>query len=140
MCIAVGENSLQKMTISGLATKSSQEVTFLAESPFLAESLNDVSTRTQKYANITALLILNLPMLHYFMDLLNRKEVFLLSFGAVQGWLNSLLLAVTVFMVAVPEGLTLTVMVTLAYTCKGMSNDMLDVKRLSAPEKLASID
>jgi P-type Ca2+ transporter type 2C len=134
MCIAVGENSLQKMTISGLATKSSPEVTFLAE------SLNDVSTRTQKYANITALLILNLPMLHYFMDLLNRKEVFLLSFGAVQGWLNSLLLAVTVFMVAVPEGLTLTVMVTLAYTCKGMSNDMLDVKRLSAPEKLASID
>ena len=134
MCIAVGENSLQKMPISGLATKSSPEVTFLAE------SLNDVSTRTQKYANITALLILNLPMLHYFMDLLNRKEVFLLSFGAVQGWLNSLLLAVTVFMVAVPEGLTLTVMVTLAYTCKGMSNDMLDVKRLSAPEKLASID
>jgi magnesium-transporting ATPase (P-type) len=134
MCIAVGENSLQKMTISGLATKSSPEVTFLAE------SLNDVSTRTQKYANITALLILNLPMLHYFMDLLNRKEVFLLSFGAVQGWLNSLLLAVTVFMVAVPEGLTLTVMVTLAYTCKGMSNDMLDVKRLSAPEMLASID
>ena len=56
MCIAVGENSLQKMTISGLATKSSPEVTFLAE------SLNDVSTRTQKYANITALLILNLPM------------------------------------------------------------------------------
>jgi magnesium-transporting ATPase (P-type) len=74
------------------------------------------------------------------MGLLNKKEVFLLSFGEVQNWLNSFLLAVTVFMVAVPEGLTLAVMTTLAYTRKKMHYDMLDVKRLSAPEKLASID
>jgi magnesium-transporting ATPase (P-type) len=45
-------------------------------------------------------------------------------------WLNYLLVGVAIIVVAVPEGLPLAVMISLAYSIQRMLKDNNDVKRL----------
>jgi P-type Ca2+ transporter type 2B len=49
-------------------------------------------------------------------------------------WFNYILVAVTIVVVAVPEGLPLAVMIALAYSVRKMLKDMNFVKRLSSCE------
>lgn len=52
----------------------------------------------------------------------------------VQNWLNFLVIGVTVVVVALPEGLPLAVMISLAYSVKQMLKDQCFVKKLAACE------
>lgn len=49
-------------------------------------------------------------------------------------WFDYLLIAVTIVVVAVPEGLPLAVMIALAYSVRKMLKDMNFVKRLASCE------
>jgi P-type E1-E2 ATPase len=46
----------------------------------------------------------------------------------------------TIIMVAIPEGLPLTVTLSLAYSVKRMKKDGLLVKEISAPETMGRVD
>ena len=49
-------------------------------------------------------------------------------------WVEYLIIGVAIIVVAVPEGLPLAVMISLAYSIKKMLNDECDVKKLASCE------
>lgn len=61
-------------------------------------------------------------------------------FVALQKWLGYLIVGVAVIVVAVPEGLPLAVMISLAYSIQRMLEDNNDVKRLSSCEIMGGAD
>jgi P-type E1-E2 ATPase len=63
-----------------------------------------------------------------------------LFFVALQKWLGYLIVGVAVIVVAVPEGLPLAVMISLAYSIQRMLEDNNDVKRLSSCEIMGGAD
>lgn len=58
----------------------------------------------------------------------------------VKLWINILIVGVAVIVVAVPEGLPLAVMISLAYSIGKMAKDNNDVKRLAACEIMGGAD
>jgi P-type E1-E2 ATPase len=55
-------------------------------------------------------------------------------------WINYIIIGVAVIIVAVPEGLPLAVMLSLAYSIKRMLEDHNDVKRLASCEIMGGAD
>jgi len=59
---------------------------------------------------------------------------------SLRKWLGYLIVGVAVIVVAVPEGLPLAVMISLAYSISKMLEDNNDVKRLSSCEIMGGAD
>lgn len=58
----------------------------------------------------------------------------------VKLWVNYFIIGVAIIVVAVPEGLPLAVMISLAYSIGKMAKDHNDVKRLAACEIMGGAD
>ena len=59
---------------------------------------------------------------------------------SLRKWLSYLIVGVAVIVVAVPEGLPIAVMISLAYSISKMLEDNNDVKRLSSCEIMGGAD
>ena len=71
--------------------------------------------------------------------IMSGSTIFLTWANAMQ-ILNYFIIAVTIIVVAVPEGLPLAVMISLAYSITKMLKDNNDVKRLSSCEIMGGAD
>lgn len=58
----------------------------------------------------------------------------------VETFIRSVTLTITLIIVAVPEGLPLTVGISLAYSVMRMKNDKILVRNLNSPEAMGSVD
>ena len=54
--------------------------------------------------------------------------------------IDNLTLSITIIIVAVPEGLPLTVSLALAYSVRRMKDDQILVKNLNSPEVMGSVE
>ena len=55
-----------------------------------------------------------------------------------QGFISAFILAVTIVVVAIPEGLPLAVTISLAYSTKKMYNDKCSIRQLAACETMGN--
>lgn len=58
----------------------------------------------------------------------------------IEAFFRSITLTITLIIVAVPEGLPLTVGISLAYSVMRMKGDKILVKNLNSPEVMGSVD
>lgn len=90
-------------------------------------------------------------LFRYFLDGLSKRGTDLfggekdedpkgLFVASLRIWLEYVIVGVAVIVVAVPEGLPLAVMISLAYSIKRMLQDNNDVKRLSSCEIMGGAD
>ena len=68
---------------------------------------------------------------------LESKDLFV---NALSKWISYVIVGVAIIVVAVPEGLPLAVMISLAYSIQRMLKDNNDVKRLSSCEIMGGAD
>lgn len=150
MCIMVGEESCLGQIIKKLVVRP--EVTPLQH------KLEEIATDIGKLGTYIALLIVHVLLFRYFLEgLADRKtdlfggETFekddptkLKTEGlfteTLKKFLDYVLVGVAVIVVAVPEGLPLAVMISLAYSIQRMLKDNNDVKRLSSCEIMGGAD
>jgi len=142
LTIVVGDESALGQIIATLVVKP--EVTPLQK------KLEDIATDIGKMGTYIALLIVHVLLFRYFLEGLDKRNTDLfggetpdsdkLFVDALQKWLGYLIVGVAVIVVAVPEGLPLAVMISLAYSIARMLEDNNDVKRLSSCEIMGGAD
>lgn len=149
MCIMVGEDSCLGQIIKKLIVRP--EVTPLQH------KLEEIATDIGKMGTYIAILIIHVLLFRYFLEGLTERNTDL--FGgetfdektgdpiteglftlALKKWLGYLIVGVAIIVVAVPEGLPLAVMISLAYSIAKMLEDNNDVKRLSSCEIMGGAD
>lgn len=99
-----------------------------------------------------AILIIHVLLFRYFLEGLTQRNTDLfggehsdmsakdLFFQALSKWISYVIVGVAIIVVAVPEGLPLAVMISLAYSIQRMLKDNNDVKRLSSCEIMGGAD
>lgn len=142
MAIAVGEDSCLGEIIKTLIVRP--EVTPLQK------KLEDIATDIGKMGTYIALLIVHVLLFRYFLEGFMNRNVDLFGgespdsdnmfVDALQKWLSYVIVGVAIIVVAVPEGLPLAVMMSLAYSIQRMLEDNNDVKRLSSCEIMGGAD
>lgn len=109
----------------------------------LQKKLEIIATEIGKVGTYAALLTIHVLLFRYFLDGLLKRNIDL--FGGeddedspfaknFQLWVNYIVIGVAVIVVAVPEGLPLAVMISLAYSQGKMMKDQNYVKKLAACE------
>lgn len=110
----------------------------------LQEKLEFIATEIGKVGTYAALLTVHVLLFRYFLDGLLNRDLDL--FGGEPGsmerpfaknfklWVDYVVIGVAVIVVAVPEGLPLAVMISLAYSQGKMLKDQNYVKKLAACE------
>jgi len=158
MCLVVGDISCLGQIIAKLVV--SPEVTPLQQ------KLEEIATDIGKGGTYIALLIVHVLLFRYFLEGLTKRNTDLfggespcektmvegkevveecpegleLFTESLRKWLGYLIVGVAVIVVAVPEGLPLAVMISLAYSISKMLEDNNDVKRLSSCEIMGGAD
>lgn len=142
MAIVVGEDSSLGQIIKTLVVRP--EVTPLQK------KLEDIATDIGKMGTYIALLIVHILLFRYFLEGLTKRNTDLFGgespdsdsmfVDALSKWLGYLIVGVAIIVVAVPEGLPLAVMISLAYSIQRMLEDNNDVKRLSSCEIMGGAD
>jgi len=133
----VGEDSCIGKILSKLVIKP--EVTPLQI------KLEEIATDIGKLGTYVAVLIVHVLLFRYFLSGLGQRTVDLfggevdepasgLFVNALKIWIGYVIVGVAVIVVAVPEGLPLAVMISLAYSIQKMLQDNCDVKRLASCE------
>lgn len=121
LCVMVGESSCLGEIIKTLVERP--EVTPLQK------KLETIATDIGKVGTYIALLIIHILLLRYFIEGLDRRNIDLfggekegdsLFVDALSQWLSYVIVGVAIIVVAVPEGLPLAVMISLAYSIKRM--------------------
>lgn len=150
LCVMVGEDSCLGQIIKKLVVRP--EVTPLQH------KLEEIATDIGKGGTYIALLIVHVLLFRYFLEGLSKRNTDL--FGgetlkdddsgdletdgmfvkALSKWLGYVIVGVAIIVVAVPEGLPLAVMISLAYSITKMLIDNNDVKRLSSCEIMGGAD
>lgn len=115
--------------------------------------LEKIAEDIGKLGTFVALLIVHILLFRYFLSGLSASKRAVDLFGGEKNgnpgkhfvnelntWLNYVIIGVAVIVVAVPEGLPLAVMISLAYSIKRMLEDNCDVKRLSSCEIMGGAD
>jgi magnesium-transporting ATPase (P-type) len=99
-----------------------------------------------------AILIVHILLFRYFLEGMTQRNTDLfggenpdkepreLFVDALSKWISYVIVGVAVIVVAVPEGLPLAVMISLAYSISRMLKDNNDVKRLSSCEIMGGAD
>ena len=143
LTILVGDDSCLGEIIKTLVEKPE-------ETP-LQKKLEVIATDVGKLGTYIALLIVHVLLFRYFVEGLHKRNVDLfggetegetddLFVDALSKWLSYIIVGVAVIVVAIPEGLPLAVMISLAYSIKRMLEDNNDVKRLSSCEIMGGAD
>jgi magnesium-transporting ATPase (P-type) len=140
VCIVVGKYSC----VGKILGKLEQRI----ETTPLQEKLEAIATDIGKLGMYCALLTIHVLFLRFFIErfigrsfdlfggeVINSKNVKDGMLGEyIEEWLNYLIIGVAIVVVAVPEGLPLAVMISLAYSVKKMLIDKNFVKRLASCE------
>jgi magnesium-transporting ATPase (P-type) len=142
LSIVVGDDSCLGQIILQLVVRP--EVTPLQK------KLEEIATDIGKMGTYVALLIVHVLLFRYFIEgfYLRNTDLFggespdadNLFVDSLQKWLEYVIVGVAIIVVAVPEGLPLAVMMSLAYSIQKMLEDNNDVKRLSSCEIMGGAD
>lgn len=142
LCVMVGDDSCLGQIIKNLEERP--EVTPLQQ------KLETIATDIGKMGTYIAILIVHVLLFRYFLEGLDKRNTDLfggetpdsdsLFVDALSKWLGYLIVGVAIIVVAVPEGLPLAVMISLAYSISRMLEDNNDVKRLSSCEIMGGAD
>ena len=142
MCIVVGKHSC----VGKILGKLEQSI----ETTPLQMKLEKIATDIGKLGMYCALLTIHVLFLRFFIEKFAKRQMDL--FGSeqldkhgniaakglikdyIEEWIKYLIIGVAIVVVAVPEGLPLAVMISLAYSVKRMLIDKNFVKRLSSCE------
>jgi len=149
MCIVVGDVTCEGQIMAGLAEKPNEETP-------LQQKLDIIATDIGKLGMYAAILIFHCLLLRFFIEGMFRRKFDLYGgelgengqtceyanaeecdglFGAyIKEWLGYIIVGVAIIVVAVPEGLPLAVMISLAYSVQKMLKDQNFVKKLSSCE------
>lgn len=124
----VGENSAIGQIMKTLETE--------IEATPLQEKLEAIASDIGKLGMYAALLTVHVLYLRFFIEAfidrgMDFKEN---SSEYLKTWLDALIVGITIIVVAVPEGLPLAVMISLAFSVKKMLIDKNFVKRLASCE------
>ncbi|KAG0366024.1 hypothetical protein BGZ54_005918 [Gamsiella multidivaricata] len=126
---AVGENSFHGKTMMSLRTES--------EDTPLQVKLNGLAEQIAKLGSLAALLMLIVLFIRYFVEF-GMKAVKPPTTEIVQRLVGIIIAAVTVIVVAVPEGLPLAVTLALAFATTRMLKDNNLVRVLAACETMGN--
>jgi len=137
ICLMVGDSSCLGQIIAKL--KIRPEVTPLQH------KLEKIATDIGLMGTYTALLTIHVLLLRFFLEGYISRQVDLFSkddslLTFIKQVVHYVIIGVAIIVVAVPEGLPLAVMISLAYSIKEMSKDHNDVKRLSSCEIMGGAD
>jgi Ca2+ transporting ATPase len=113
--------------------------------------LETIAEDIGKMGTYVALLIVHVLLFRYFLQGLSKRGTDLfggernepaksLFVASLRIWLEYVIVGVAVIVMAVPEGLPLAVMLSLAYSIKKMLEDHNDVKRLASCEIMGGAD
>jgi magnesium-transporting ATPase (P-type) len=105
----------------------------------LEKRLDRVGQRLAKFGAIAAGVILAVNLINFLIKLIAFSHL-VDEATALQSIANYFTLAVTIWSVAVPEGLPLAVMLSLSYSVMSMKNDGVLVKNLQSPEVMAHVN
>lgn len=114
----------------------------------MQEKLETIANDIGKLGMYIALVTIHILFLRFFIEKFTKREMDLFGsevpdkYGVKEGllkeffveWVKYLIIGITIVVVAVPEGLPLAVMISLAYSVKCMLSDRNFVKRLSSCE------
>lgn len=135
LAIVVGEDSA-----IGIIRKALEAV---QEKTPLEVKLERIAEDIGKLGTAAAVLVIHVLLARYLIEGLAQRKIDLFG-GEIQAgrlllenvklWVNILIVGVAIIVVAVPEGLPLAVMISLAYSIGKMAEDNNDVKRLAACE------
>ena len=116
----------------------------------LQHKLEKIATDIGLFGTYVAMLIIHILLLRYFIEAFTKRNVDLFGgetpdsdsmlLDALSKWLGYVIVGVALIVVAVPEGLPLAVMISLAYSIRKMLEDHNDVKRLSSCEIMGGAD
>ena len=118
----------------------------------LQSKLEQIATDIGKMGTYIAILVVHVLLFRYFLEGLTQRKTDLfggesagkdssdLLVDAISLWMGYLIVGVAIIVVAVPEGLPLAVMISLAYSISRMLQDNNDVKRLSSCEIMGGAD
>jgi len=127
LVVMVGKNSC----VGKIMAKLSQEVEMTPLQEKLEQIANDIGLLGTYAASITVLVLFIRFFIEQGMVGYNWGE----NIGTyLEEWFRYLIVGVTIIVVAVPEGLPLAVIISLAYSVRKMLADMNFVKRLAACE------
>lgn len=135
LCIMVGKKSALGEIMDKLTKRD-------GETP-LQQKLEIIATEIGKIGTYAALLTIHVLLFRYFLDGILKRNIDL--FGGeseydrpfvknFKQWVDYVVIGVAVIVVAVPEGLPLAVMISLAYSQGKMLKDANYVKKLAACE------
>ncbi len=115
----------------------------------LQKKLDTIATDIGKLGTSVAIFVVHVLLARYLIEGLIYRKIDLFG-GEIQSgrllleniklWVKYLIVGVAVIVVAVPEGLPLAVMISLAYSIGKMAKDNNDVKRLAACEIMGGAD
>ena len=144
ICLMVGADSCIGQIIAKLIV--GPEVTPLQS------KLETIATDIGKMGTYIAILIVHVLLFRYFLEGMTQRNTDLfggesptleskdLFVNALSKWISYVIVGVAIIVVAVPEGLPLAVMISLAYSIQRMLKDNNDVKRLSSCEIMGGAD
>ena len=127
MVIVVGKNSC----VGKIMAKLSQEIEMTPLQEKLEQIANDIGLLGTYAAAITVIVL----FIRFFIEQGMAGYDWAENIGTyLEQWFRYLIVGVTIIVVAVPEGLPLAVIISLAYSVRKMLADMNFVKRLAACE------
>lgn len=141
LCCVVGDSSAIGIIRKTLEAEDQ-------ETP-LERKLERIATDIGKFGTAVAVFIVHVLLARYLIEGLMDRKIDLFGGEVVAGrllleniklWVQYLIVGVAVIVVAVPEGLPLAVMISLAYSIGKMAKDNNDVKRLAACEIMGGAD
>jgi P-type Ca2+ transporter type 2B len=141
LSIAVGDNSA-----IGIIRKTLEAET--EETPLEAK-LDKIAGDIGKLGTIAAVFVIHILLARYLCEGLVKRKLDLFGGEVMAGnvlleniklWVQIFIIGVAIIVVAVPEGLPLAVMISLAYSIGKMAKDNNDVKRLAACEIMGGCD
>jgi magnesium-transporting ATPase (P-type) len=115
----------------------------------LQNKLESIATDIGKLGTYVALLTIHILLLRFFIEGFMKRNIDLFGGEKIPSidvpesqfildylklWVGYVIIGVAIIVVAVPEGLPLAVMISLAYSIERMLKDNNDVKRLSSCE------
>jgi P-type Ca2+ transporter type 2B len=125
--VVVGKHSCLGKIMSKLSTK-------IEQTP-LQEKLEVIATDIGKLGMIAAVITVSVLFIRFFIEQGIEGYEWGDNIGDyIQDWFEYIIIGITIVVVAVPEGLPLAVMISLAYSVRKMLKDMNFVKRLASCE------
>lgn len=105
----------------------------------LQQKLEGVAEDIGKLGTAVAVIVFVALSIHYGIDCMMGNMKFL-SFDTLQAYVKAFMIAITIIVVAVPEGLPLAVTIALAYSVNKMKDEQNLVKALQSCEIMGGVN